>query len=477
MKQFEYITLTGELPFPQMEIADMQGFVKLAQLLETPCIFVIANADAEKSPAPSFFLFLDDRTIYKCNAAGYKTIEEYAEAQKNNFPDSASYYDARKNGFTYFKEYDECRKAGTQDKSAYAKALRLGYVDNFEKFILRTEKEKERIPSKFDPVHRSTALSVYEYASANGFKDFGDFENAFFRGFNSRTMADDARKKGFVTASEYEGALSIGITSPKEYHEAKHHNITSKKEYDRFVFLKRNTHNRFSFDEAHLINALKMMENGKKLSINKLRLLLQEQQEEYKQHVATGEPSLPAWYSQKLKTDDDFKNLLRNNHELRDHGMFDEEGEYYEVKRLLENKIFIDGANVAFAGTNGNDELAKPRLAHIMSISQELKKMRFENIVVISDASLKHRVIDKKVLEDFKKEKITYLEAPAATPADEFLIDCARKEKCYIVTNDTFRDWKQKDSWTAENIDHLRIPFMIIQGAVSLIIRDKAIAD
>ncbi|MEO5570415.1 MAG: hypothetical protein ABIS37_05765, partial [Bacteroidia bacterium] len=73
--------------------------------------------------------------------------------------------------------------------------------------------------------------------------------------------------------------------------------------------------------------------------------------------------------------------------------------------------------------------------------------------------------------------KVTYLEAPAATPADEFLIDNAHKEKCYIVSNDTFRDWKKKDSWTAENIDRLRIPFMIVQGNVTLLLKDKSLIE
>ena len=32
---------------------------------------------------------------------------------------------------------------------------------------------------------------------------------------------------------------------------------------------------------------------------------------------------------------------------------------------------------------------------------------------------------------------------------------------CHIISNDTFNDWKMKDSWIAENIDRIRIPFMI----------------
>ena len=79
--------------------------------------------------------------------------------------------------------------------------------------------------------------------------------------------------------------------------------------------------------------------------------------------------------------------------------------------------------------------------------------------------------LDKNIYDPLKKE-VTYLESPAATSADEFLIECAKKEKCYIVSNDTFRDWKRKDPWIAENIDRLRIPFMIVQGKATLSIED-----
>ncbi|HLG34929.1 MAG TPA: hypothetical protein VI757_08630 [Bacteroidia bacterium] len=470
MKAFEYITVTGNLPYPDMEIADVQAFIRLAQILDASCIFVTMEAQKEKQVLPASFYFLDDRTLYKLKAAGYRTLDDYADASRLFFPDSESWYDAKKTGFTSFKEYDECRKAGTTDKSAYAKAIRLGFIEHYNSFCEKYEKQKQTAPKNFNREECTSALQLMEHAAALGFKDYADFDKAFFLGFNNQAEWDDAKKKGFANAAEYRDAAGMGITTPKEYHEAKHNGIATKQEYDKFIFLKRAAHNRYSFDQAHLINALKMYENGKKLPLKKLRELLHSQQEGYMIKNDNRESSLPSWYTVRLNTDDDYKSLLLNNAELSNHGMFDEEGEYYEVKRILDNKIFIDGANVAHGGIN-RDEHAKPKLSNILVIAQELKKMRFKDIVVISDASLRHRVIDKNIYDQLKKE-VTYLESPAATSADEFLIECAKKEKCYIVSNDTFRDWKRKDPWIAENIDRLRIPFMIVQGKATLSIED-----
>ena len=55
----------------------------------------------------------------------------------------------------------------------------------------------------------------------------------------------------------------------------------------------------------------------------------------------------------------------------------------------------------------------------------------------------------------------TYLEAPRETAADVFLIQYVKKNHCLLISNDTFKEWKVQDAWTAENIDFYRLAFMI----------------
>lgn len=70
----------------------------------------------------------------------------------------------------------------------------------------------------------------------------------------------------------------------------------------------------------------------------------------------------------------------------------------------------------------------------------------YNDITIIADASLSRISESSQVLHELPKE-VVYLVAPPNVTADEFLIDNAKKDKCLIITNDLFRDWKNKDKW------------------------------
>ena len=93
---------------------------------------------------------------------------------------------------------------------------------------------------------------------------------------------------------------------------------------------------------------------------------------------------------------------------------------------------------------------------------KELTEKGFSNIIAIADATLKHIAKDQDVLK-ILLSKIDYKVAPSHTTADEFLIKAAKGDRCLIVSNDTFSDWKIKDRWIAHNIDYIRVPFIINQ--------------
>ncbi|MEK6615059.1 MAG: hypothetical protein AABZ32_02945, partial [Bacteroidota bacterium] len=118
----------------------------------------------------------------------------------------------------------------------------------------------------------------------------------------------------------------------------------------------------------------------------------------------------------------------------------------YENYRQRENK-------------NGDD---KPHCSNIKLVVDELHHQRFEEIIIIGDPGLIRKSSDVNILSKMIADKqIIFHEAPSRTEADEFFIKKAKNDKCYIISNDSFRDWKMKDAWIAENIDRIRIPFMI----------------
>lgn len=402
---------------------------------------------------------------FKLKSKNYKNLDDYEDAVSKLFPNSADYYEARKGSFFTYKEFDDCRRTGIVDRTVYQKAAKLGFVDNFDKFKDKVERNSATLPTLFTPEKFDTAMKIYEFAISKGFKDYGDFDKAFFLGFSDQFTYDEAKSKGFTYAEDYFAAVKMGFTSLKEFQEAKHMKISSKFEYDKYLQLKNASNNGTrGFDEIQLLKALKSHES-KKLPLKKIKELLAKAQEEYLVENE-GVKALPEWYVQRLSTEENLVLFLSSDKELKDFGVYDKEGEYFEVSRISTDVIYLDGSNVAYNSSNREDR-QKPKLKNIKAVAEELVKLRYKEIRVIADASLKHKLEDKNDLDDLKK-LVKYMESPANTSADEFLLEILKKDKCYIISNDTFREWKIKDVWVAENIDKLRIPFMIDAGKVTL---------
>jgi hypothetical protein len=465
--KFEYVEIEEMQSFPLIEVKDISGFIILADSLHSKIIFKTETHPIDVSDAAcSDFIIVDKNVCFKLKCNNYKTLDDYEEAVGKLFPNAFDYYEAKKGGYFTFKEFDECRRTGIVDRNIYQKAQKLGFVDNFEKFMEKVEKNKNALPSNYSFDKFDSAMKIYEYAVLKGFKDYGDFDKAFFLGFGDQFSYEEAKKKGFTYADDYFNALKMGFPSLKEFQEAKLLKITSKFEYDKYSQLKNSSKNgTIGFDEIQLIKVLKTYDIAKKLPLKKIKEILAEVQEEMK-FDKDGVKEIPNWYVQRLDKEENLKLFLTDTKELKDFGVYDKEGEYFEISRISRDVVYLDGSNVAYNSSNRDDH-KKPKLKNIKDVAEELIKMRYKEIRVIADASLRHKIEDKHSLEDLKKI-VRYMEAPANTTADEFLIETLKKDKCFLISNDTFKDWKVKDTWVAENIDGLRIPFMIDNGKVTL---------
>ncbi|MBN2694120.1 hypothetical protein JXR93_05615, partial [bacterium] len=137
--------------------------------------------------------------------------------------------------------------------------------------------------------------------------------------------------------------------------------------------------------------------------------------------------------------------------------------EFFEKLERKNIKIIIDGSNVAW-NSNSQKNSDYPELKNISLVVKALKKQNINDITVIIDAALMHKVKDPEFYKEF--EDIIH-KAPAKIEADYFIIDFARKGSGLIITNDQFKDWKERDSWIQENIDSMLIPFMILNNYVT----------
>lgn len=130
---------------------------------------------------------------------------------------------------------------------------------------------------------------------------------------------------------------------------------------------------------------------------------------------------------------------------------------------FLYDRVYVDASNVAYGV-----DLKKPIVNNIVLIHDKLWEMGFETIIVIADASLRHKIDDKKRFEELIDGGMIS-QAPAKTEADDFILGFAKQKIGYIVTNDKMDEWRRKDPWVKENLGKVHIQFMIQEDMVQFV--------
>ncbi|MBM3434730.1 MAG: hypothetical protein FJY07_00770, partial [Bacteroidetes bacterium] len=384
---------------------------------------------------------------------------------EQGFPNATDFYEARKGNFLTYQEFIECRKAGITDRGLLVNAQRGGFIENFEAF--KNELAEARVfPAGTDKSKLDSAIALYRFSYQKGFKDYQEFHKAFFSGFPDKALYDLAMQHGFLYAEDYMQATKAGFVNAESYNKAMVLNIKTGHDYFTYLDFEKKAAGKLGFDEVELLKELSKFENGKKLSLKKLTDLVQEILEKHKTEDENGKKILPGWFKCNLNNSDDIAAFLSGNEDVKKNGHYDKEGEFFEISRISDKKIYLDGSNVAYASADRGSGI-KPKYQNILLMANKLKSLRFTEIYVIADSSLRHAVTDAHIY-DKVKNSVKYLEAPSHTSADDFLLQKVKFENCYLISNDTFKDWMFKDPWIANNIDRVRVPFMIINNEVSV---------
>jgi tetratricopeptide (TPR) repeat protein len=129
-------------------------------------------------------------------------------------------------------------------------------------------------------------------------------------------------------------------------------------------------------------------------------------------------------------------------------------------------KILVDASNVALYGVK-KDKGEKARIKNILLVVDALKEKGFNDIQVIADANLRHYIDDPSLFEELVDRLI--IQAPAGIPAkaDKWILEYAEKLNAKVVSGDMFSKERMKSEWLKNNIDHLRVTFMIVDNIVT----------
>jgi hypothetical protein len=427
-----------------VDFVNMDDLLRFIQNHQFKDIFIIQENDT------SYFGIFFQNVLMRCSTKGFSTLEDYHNAAIANFPDSGVYYAAIALGYHNYEDYELVTEAGITDRNIFNKIKAGHFIEGYKDYCQQLQTDQQLlIPETF-----SNPYQLYTYATENGFAVYADFKKAISKGFTSADLLTIAESLGFDNYADYHEAHQKGFRNSDELALARARKVRDRQDLIRLVDLEFSGSGDYTFDKRLLLSLLSKLEQRKKISINKLKDLLKRSADEYR-YPDTGE--MPLWFTTSLETEEDIISFMQMNQQVKEYGSYDPDGEFFEIYRLEGRKVVIDGSNVAH---NSSIKGQKPSVDNILKMVKHLKSKGFIDITVINDASLRHKVIDADKMQELREEA-SCLEAPRENPADVFIIQYVKKLHCLLVSNDTFREWKIQDAWTAENIDYYRLTFMI----------------
>jgi hypothetical protein len=447
---YKYFDVASSSAENKLQLNGLSSFQNFAETIGARIVFLKKDA----ADAVTHFCISYQGLWIEQAAEGFTSLEDFEQSE--GFPGAASFYDAQTMGCNRYDDYCLLKEAGITNISEVEKLRAAGFVEGHDQWK-RKEAWQALLPANVVINH---AYDLYRLAKSNGFNVFALFKEALDKGFIQASLYEAAKTKGYENANDFMQAQKAGFEHATEWHRAKKLGIETKEELQQYQELELLETAHLKHDERLLLVLLSKLPEKKKISRNKLLELYAAEQNKYKRD---GADNLANWFTTSFTNDDSVVNFLLKNEAVKPYGHYDADGEYFETNFLQNRHALIDGSNVAH-NSNGQGK-SKPYVANIVRLTEELKRLGFGHITVIADASLKHRLEDKEQLPALQNE-VSYIEAPAETSADIFMIEWVKKERCLLVSNDTFRDWKLKDSWVARYIDFYRLSFIIKDSTV-----------
>ena len=400
-----------------LQFSTMDEFIRYVLFCNPAALFIL------KKEGQQYFACMQQGIFVGYPTSGYHTIEDYKESVNAGFKNALVFYEAKNNGYSNYQDYQLVKEAGIADVSVFEKIKSQGYLEGYNQFN-ELKKEKDLFAGSEEIMN---PYLLYTHAASKGFADYHHFKNALDIGFTDAHNYNSAMEKGYKNYLDYEDGLRKGFATADIYYRAMEKKIRDIQDLDRFMELSKLETSAANYDERVLLSVISKLPQGKKVSINKLNELFTEALDLYKY---TDNNELPEWLTRSLYTAKDITCFLMTMDNAKKFGIYDNEGEYFETKQLNQRKIVLDGSNVAHASM-GNDK-AKPMVENMIKVVSKLISRGFTEIIIIADASLRHKLIDKEKMEG-----------------------------CLLVSNDIFREWKLRDKWVAENIDYYKMAFMI----------------
>lgn len=388
---------------------------------------------------------------------GFNTVEEYVTATEKGFALASEYYEALELGYTKYTDYQLVKQAGIANIAIFETIKKKGFIEGLAGF---KELLLNNTISPLSELNIENPYQLYLFAQKQHFEDCNTMLDALAKGFSDGIIYSSATHLKFPTYADYKEATEKQFGTYEDLVVARDLKIKDAKDFAKYLQLVQSKKANESFDEIICLNILSKLEQGKKISAHKLSIAIDNAVKEFA-YEDTNE--LPLWLTRTLTNEESINTFLEKNDLVKTYGTYDSEGEYFEIHKLQERAVVLDASNIAH---NSNNNADKGVFAgRIIQVVEFLKSKGFNDITIIADASLRHKVDDKDIFDKLK-HNYNYVQSPVNTSADSYIISFVKMKHCLVVSNDGFRQWKLQDKWVADNMDFYKLGFLINNNEV-----------
>ncbi len=392
------------------------------------------------------------------DAEGYDQLTHYREASTKGFANATSYYDAVAKGFDTLEAYLLSVGSELNDPETYRTLVAGHYEDGFQDYE-RMVKEG-RLQTPLDNI--SNAYDLFRFGTDAGFTNWFELHVGLEKGFTKAADYRSAMQLGYASASDFRAGMAGSFINAKEWEDSHKAGCTSRVEYQGMLNLNVMDAKDLKHDARLLLQLFSRLPEKIEVSVDKMQQLLEKELALYQDSESK---MFRTWFTVELRDRNALLAFLRKNEGIKSFGTYHHDREVFATRAVQERHVVLDGSNVAH-NSHGNT-YSVPKVENLQRMIAELTKRGFNDIHVIVDASLKHKIDDLDALNAFA-DSVSYFESPPATSADLFVINHVKRHNCLLISNDHFREWKALDPWIGDNIDYYRLTFDITDKKVIL---------
>ena len=307
-EQYNYFSVKVQQMAAQLEFESLADFCRFADTNQVDNIFILHK----ENPADDTFALYHNACLLLHKTEGYKTLENYLVANEKGFPTAVVYYDSVELGYTKYEDYLLVKEAGINDLATFETMKKKGFIAG-----LAAYKDLEKLdPKPFDlatPINNP--YDLYSYAKLHNFEDCAKLMEAFAKGFVDANLYAAAKELGFPTYQDFIDGGKRGFRTYVDLKVSNEMGMRDSADLLRYMDLEFVKKDKTTHDQRVLMVVLSKIEQGKKISLNKLNTILQASIDDYK-YEDTKE--IPRWFTRSMDGTHELTEFLQKSEHIKD---------------------------------------------------------------------------------------------------------------------------------------------------------------